>query len=231
MRRVQVYGTTTGTPEERRPQNVARQVWARCCRRRRRRRSLACARALSLSRPLRSCVAQVVPGRSLTLFQCRLTPAQIAVVLAVCALALTVCVALIARADLRGVKRPVALYGMGSGEESSADASAFTAFETFDGQDEYMGKALGEGTDYIDPPEDYAVQEAGAPLAAGGGKAIYYKELFEEIAESEELEEHTKEVDTAVAEAQNEHAALESFAAVGDADTTNPFLAASEQFQ
>jgi len=177
---VKVYGTTTGTPEERRPQNVAR---------------------------------------------------QIAVVLAVCALALTVCVALIARADLRGVKRPVALYGMGSGEESSADASDFTAFETFDGQDEYMGKALGEGTDYIDPPEDYAVQEAGAPLAAGGGKAIYYKELFEEIAESEELEEHTKEVDTAVAEAQNEHAALESFAAVGDADTTNPFLAASEQFQ
>merc|ERR1719183_1262957 len=127
---VKVYGTTTGTPEERRPQNVAR---------------------------------------------------QIAVVLAVCALALTVCVALIARADLRGVKRPVALYGMGSGEESSADASDFTAFETFDGQDEYMAENL----KYDEPA--YAVQFAGEDLYDPSTTSTYYKELFEALVTQRRL--------------------------------------------
>jgi len=73
----QVYGTTTGAAEERRPQNVAR---------------------------------------------------QLAVVLAVCALALTVCVALISTSNLK-VARPVALYGIGSGEEQEADNSMATTFE------------------------------------------------------------------------------------------------------
>jgi len=49
-------------------------------------------------------------------------------VLAVCALALTVCVALISTSDLK-VARPVALYGIGSGEEQEADNSMVTTFE------------------------------------------------------------------------------------------------------
>ena len=161
--------------------------------------------------------------RPLTLFQCRLSPAQIAVVLAVCALALTVCVALIARADLRGVKRPVALYGLGSGEESSADASAFTAFETFDGQDEYMAENL----KYDEPA--YAVQFAGEDLYDPSTTSTYYKELFEAVGDSEEIADATKEVDVAVKEAQQEHGVLEAFADPGEGDTHNPFLAASEQ--
>merc|ERR1711934_457284 len=48
---------------------------------------------------------------------------QLAVVLAVCTLALAVCVALISTAELRAA-RPVAMYGLGSGEEEDADAVA-----------------------------------------------------------------------------------------------------------
>ena len=53
---------------------------------------------------------------------------QVAVVLAVCALALTVCVALISTSELKAA-RPVALYGLGSGEEQDADNSVMTTFE------------------------------------------------------------------------------------------------------
>ena len=53
--------------------------------------------------------------------------AQIAVVLAVCALALTVCVALISTSELR--PRSVALYGIGSGEEDDADQATTVTFE------------------------------------------------------------------------------------------------------
>ena len=53
---------------------------------------------------------------------------QVAVVLAVCALALTVCVALISTSELKAA-RPVALYGLGSGEEQEADNSMVTTFE------------------------------------------------------------------------------------------------------
>ena len=56
---------------------------------------------------------------------------QIAVVLAVCALALTVCVALISTAELKRAG-PVALYGLGSGEEQDADNSIVTTFEVRD---------------------------------------------------------------------------------------------------
>jgi hypothetical protein len=53
---------------------------------------------------------------------------QLAVVLAVCAVALAVCVALISTAELKA-SRPVALYGLGSGEEQDADNSIVTTFE------------------------------------------------------------------------------------------------------
>lgn len=53
---------------------------------------------------------------------------QVAVVLAVCALALTVCVALISTSELKAA-RPVALYGLGSGEEQDTDNSVATTFE------------------------------------------------------------------------------------------------------
>ena len=89
--------------------------------------------------------------------------------------------------------------------------------------------SLCRGVGHTDP--ECPVFPLGRPSTGRRRDRYWRGGLFEEIAESEELEEHTKEVDTAVAEAQNEHAALESFAAVGDADTTNPFLAASEQFQ
>merc|ERR1712205_122019 len=59
-------------------------------------------------------------------------PRQLAVVLAVCTLALAVCVALISTAELRAAL-PVAMYGLGSGEEDDADQSQFTAFESMDG--------------------------------------------------------------------------------------------------
>jgi len=134
----QVYGTTTGAAEERRPQNVAR---------------------------------------------------QLAVVLAVCALALTVCVALISTSNLK-VARPVALYGIGSGEEQEADNSMATTFETFAGQDEYMEEELGDE---------------------------YYVDLFKEISESEPITEAIDEVTVAVDEAKNEHAILETFAKGADA--------------
>mmetsp|Transcript_16139 Transcript_16139/g.54072 ORF Transcript_16139/g.54072 Transcript_16139/m.54072 type:complete len:111 (-) Transcript_16139:949-1281(-) len=85
---------------------------------------------------------------------------QIAFTLAISALALTVCCALIASADLKGNR--VALYGLGSGEEQDADNSMVTTFETFAGQDEYMEELLGDE---------------------------YYQELFKEIADSEPISE------------------------------------------
>ena len=54
--------------------------------------------------------------------------AQLAIVLAVCAVALAVCVALISTSELKA-SRPVALYGLGSGEEQDADNSIVTTFE------------------------------------------------------------------------------------------------------
>jgi len=53
---------------------------------------------------------------------------QIAIILAVCALALAVCVALISTSELKAA-RPVSLYGLGSGEEQEADNSMTTTFE------------------------------------------------------------------------------------------------------
>ena len=75
-------------------------------------------------------------------------------------MALTVCCALIASADLKGNR--VALYGLGSGEEQDADNSMVTTFETFAGQDEYMEELLGDE---------------------------YYQALFKEIADSEPISE------------------------------------------
>lgn len=108
---------------------------------------------------------------------------QIAVVLAVCALALTVCVALISTSELR--PRSVALYGIGSGEEDDADQATTVTFETFDGQDEWMEELLGDE---------------------------YYVDLFAEIAESEPITEAIDEVTVAVDEAKNEHEVLQAFA-------------------
>ena len=56
------------------------------------------------------------------------TVSQLAIVLAVCAVAVAVCVALISTAELKA-SRPVALYGLGSGEEQDADNSIVTTFE------------------------------------------------------------------------------------------------------
>jgi hypothetical protein len=52
---------------------------------------------------------------------------QIAVVMAICAVALAVCCALVSTAELKA--RPTALYGLGSGEEQDADNSIVTTFE------------------------------------------------------------------------------------------------------
>ena len=114
---------------------------------------------------------------------------QVAVVLAVCALALTVCVALISTSELKAA-RPVALYGLGSGEEQDADNSVMTTFETFAGQDEWMEELLGDE---------------------------YYVELFAEIADSEPITEAIDEVTVAVDEAKNEHEILQTFAEGADA--------------
>jgi len=114
---------------------------------------------------------------------------QLAVVLAVCALALTVCVALISTSELKAA-RPVAMYGIGSGEEQDADNSVATTFETFAGQDEYMEEELADE---------------------------YYVDLFAEIADSEPITEAIDEVKVAVDEAKNEHEILETFANGADA--------------
>merc|ERR1712216_55619 len=112
---------------------------------------------------------------------------QIAIVMAICALALTVCVALVSTSSLT---RRTALYGLGSGEEQDADNSAFTTFETFAGQDEWMEELLGDE---------------------------YYVELFAEIADSEPITEAIDEVTVAVDEAKNEHEILQTFAEGADA--------------
>jgi len=113
---------------------------------------------------------------------------QIAVAAGIIGLALVVCCALIATAELKE-KRTV-LYGLGSGEEQEADNSMVTTFATFDGQDEWIEETLG---------------------------AEYYAELFEEIAEAEETEKAIEEVKVAIDEAKNEHKILETFAMGADA--------------
>merc|ERR1711939_789926 len=114
---------------------------------------------------------------------------QLAIVLAVCAVAVAVCVALISTAELKA-SRPVALYGLGSGEEQDAENSIVTTFETFAGQDEWMEELLGDE---------------------------YYVELFAEIADSEPITEAIDEVTVAVDEAKNEHEILQTFAEGADA--------------
>jgi hypothetical protein len=114
---------------------------------------------------------------------------QLAIVLAVCAMALAVCVALISTSELKA-SRPVALYGLGSGEEQDAENSIVTTFETFAGQDEWMEELLGDE---------------------------YYVELFAEIADSEPITEAIDEVTVAVDEAKNEHEILQTFAEGADA--------------
>ena len=47
--------------------------------------------------------------------------------MAICALALAVCCALVSTAELKA--RPTALYGLGSGEEQDAENSIVTTFE------------------------------------------------------------------------------------------------------
>lgn len=133
----QVYGSTTGSAEERRPQNITR---------------------------------------------------QIAFVMAISAIALAVCCALVSTSELKA--RPTALYGLGSGEEQDAENSIVTTFETFAGQDEWMEELLGDE---------------------------YYVELFAEIAESEPITEAIDEVTVAVDEAKNEHEILQTFAEGADA--------------
>jgi len=90
---------------------------------------------------------------------------QIAVVAGLIGLALVVCCALVATAELK--QKSTVLYGLGSGEEQEADNSMATTFATFDGQDEWIEETLG---------------------------AEYYTELFEEIAEAEETEKAIEEV-------------------------------------
>merc|ERR1719183_2273977 len=111
---------------------------------------------------------------------------QIAIVMAIAALALTVCVALVSTSSLT---RRTALYGLGSGEEQDTDNAAFTTFETFAGQDEWMEELLGDE---------------------------YYVELFAEIADSEPITEAIDEVTVAVDEAKNEHEVLKMFAEGAD---------------
>ena len=94
---------------------------------------------------------------------------QVALALSMIALALVVCCALIATAELKGSR--VALYGLGSGEELGADQSAFTAFGTFDGQDEMLEETLG---------------------------AEYYVEAFKELQEDPKITEAVDEVKVAV---------------------------------
>merc|ERR1711934_428941 len=130
---------------------------------------------------------------------------QLAVVLAVCTLALAVCVALISTAELRAA-RPVAMYGLGSGEEDDADQSQFTAFESMDGS--------------VDV-------KTGEPVLPGELADEYYVDLFEEIAKAPETEEA---VEDAVAVAGKEHEILAAFANdVPDDSTHAPFLSAKEQ--
>jgi spore coat protein CotH len=100
-----------------------------------------------------------------------------------------VCVALVSKAELKAA-RPVALYGLGSGEEQEADNSIVTTFETFDGQDDYMKELLGDE---------------------------YYVDLFDEIAASAPITEAVDEVKVAIDEAKNEHAILQTFAEGADA--------------
>jgi hypothetical protein len=52
---------------------------------------------------------------------------QVAFVMAICAIALAVCCALVSTAELKA--RPTALYGLGSGEEQDAENSIVTTFE------------------------------------------------------------------------------------------------------
>merc|ERR1719197_1066757 len=111
---------------------------------------------------------------------------QLAVVLAVCTLALAVCVALISTAELRAA-RPVAMYGLGSGEEDDADQSQFTAFESMDGS--------------VDV-------KTGEPVLPGELADEYYVDLFEEIAKAPETEEAVEEVEDAVAVAGKKHEIL-----------------------
>jgi hypothetical protein len=115
-------------------------------------------------------------------------PVQVAFVMAICAIALAVCCALVSSAELKA--RPTALYGLGSGEEQDAENSIVTTFETFAGQDEWMEELLGDE---------------------------YYVELFAEIAESEPITEAIDEVTVAVDEAKNEHEILQTFAEGADA--------------
>mmetsp|Transcript_6838 Transcript_6838/g.16088 ORF Transcript_6838/g.16088 Transcript_6838/m.16088 type:complete len:140 (+) Transcript_6838:41-460(+) len=116
------------------------------------------------------------------------TSKQLMVAAGIIGLALVVCCALIATAELKE-KRTV-LYGLGSGEEQDGENAIATTFATFDGQDEWIEETLGEE---------------------------YYVELFEEIAEAEETEEAIEEVKVAIDEAKNEHKILETFAMGADA--------------
>ena len=183
-----MYGTGSQPVQERPSQNVARQV---------------CSADLTSRQPALRTVSQT----SLT-FGAPKNGAQLAVVLAVCTLALAVCVALISTAELRAA-RPVAMYGLGSGEEDDADQSQFTAFESMDG------------------PVDV---KTGEPVLPGELADEYYVDLFEEIAKAPETEEAVEEVEDAVAVAGKEHEILAAFANdVPDDSTHAPFLSAKEQ--
>ena len=105
--------------------------------------------------------------------------------------------------------RPVAMYGLGSGEEDDADQSQFTAFESMDGS--------------VDV-------KTGEPVLPGELADEYYVDLFEEIAKAPETEEAVEEVEDAVAVAGKEHEILAAFANdVPDDSTHAPFLSAKEQ--
>lgn len=113
---------------------------------------------------------------------------QIAVALAIIACAVVVACALVASSDLQGKR--VALYGIGSGEETEANNAADVAFGTFAGSE----------------ANEEIVTEAGAN----------YKETFEEIEESAEFAETLEEVEAAIDQGTEEGALLAHYYAGND---------------
>jgi hypothetical protein len=138
--------------------------------------------------PLRRVADQCEPRLACTASHSYLS--QIAVALAIIACAVVVACALVASSDLRGKR--VALYGIGSGEETEANNAADVAFGTFANQEEI-------------------VEEAGAN----------YKELNEEIEESPEFAETLEEVEEAIEQGTAEGALLAHYYAGNDSPPVN----------
>mmetsp|Transcript_6775 Transcript_6775/g.16886 ORF Transcript_6775/g.16886 Transcript_6775/m.16886 type:complete len:139 (+) Transcript_6775:51-467(+) len=99
-------------------------------------------------------------------------------------LALVVCCALVASAELK--EQEVVMYGLGSGEEDAGSKGVLTAFETFKEQEEVVKDAVGKE---------------------------YYVDEFAAAKEDAKTEEHIKEVEAVIGEAKAEHDILNTFAA------------------